>query len=110
NTYLKNWDGLPKTSRDALLGAAANQLDVNKPLDAALAKRLVTGMPQLKAIAKGGAPRALNGTVKGVSIPTVKCSDEANPEVLGSDEIFAIHTVILGNGEPVIKRTGLLTG
>jgi hypothetical protein len=107
--YLKNWDALPKASRDALLGPVAGQLDSNKALDSQRASQLVKNMGQLRAI-RNGAPRNLAGTVKGVSVPTVKCVDETNIEALGKDEIFAIHTVIQGNGEPQVKRTGLLRG
>jgi hypothetical protein len=38
--YVKLWEKLPKTTRDALLGTA-NQLDVNKALDAPRAAQLV---------------------------------------------------------------------
>jgi hypothetical protein len=109
-TYLKNWDALPKASRDALLGPAANQLDPNKGLDAQQGAQLVKNMAQLRTV-RNAAPRSgIAGTIKGVSIPTVKCVDETNPEVIGKDEIFAIHTVIQGEGDPQVKRTGLLTG
>lgn len=109
STYLKLWDKLPQATRDTLLGPA-NALDANKALDSAQAKKLVSAMSQLRTVRPEGQPRTLSGTVKGVSIPVVKCVDETNPEALGSDEIFAIHTVIAGNGEPVIKRTGVLKG
>jgi hypothetical protein len=107
--YLKDWEKIPKAEREALLGSAAKSLDVNKGLDSAVARKLAADMPAVKAI-KAAAPAAAApaGTVKKVSIPTIKCVDETNPEFVGSDEIFAIHTVIVGNGEPQVKRTGLV--
>lgn len=108
--YLKEWQATPKATRDAILGSAGKQLDVNKGLDSAVARSLGANMPAVKALkAAGPAAAAPAGTIKKVSIPTVKCVDETNPEAIGSDEIFAIHTVIVGNGQPQVKRTGLLT-
>ena len=107
--YLKDWDKIPKADRDTLIGAA-NVLDANKGLDDAQAKKLVAGMPQLRSLRAGGTPRSLSGSVKAVSAPTVKCVDETNPEIVGKDEIFAIHTVIVGSGEPQTKKTAILKG
>lgn len=108
--YLKDWEKIPKADRDAILGSAAKQLDVNKGLESAVARSLGANMPAVKALkAAGPAAPAPSGTVKKVTIPTVKCVDETNPEAIGSDEIFAIHTVFVGTGEPQVKRTGVLT-
>jgi hypothetical protein len=107
--YLKDWEKIPVATRATILGPAAAQLDGNKGLDSAQVKALASAMPQVRAIRKDSGPAAAGGTVTGVTIPTVKCVDETNPERLGSDEIFAIHTVISGSGDPVVKRTGLLT-
>jgi hypothetical protein len=106
--YEKAWDKLPKADRDTILGPAAKDLDESKGLDGAVAKRLVAAMTQVKSL-KGEPRSALSGTVKKVSIPTLKCLDETNPEV-GKDEIFAIHTVIVGNSAPQVKRTAILDG
>ena len=102
--YTKNWEKIPQATRAILLGASAKELDPNKGLDDVLA------IPQLKAIRAGGAARSLAGVVKGVTIPTVKCVDETNPEPIDKDEIFAIHTVVVGTGDPVSKKTATLNG
>lgn len=106
--YLKDWEKIPKAEREALLGSAAKSLDTSKGLDAAVARKLMLAMPQAKGVKRQAAAAPPAGTVKKVNIPTVKCVDETNPERAGSDEIFAIHTVIVGNGQPQVKRTGVL--
>lgn len=109
--YLKDWDKIPKADRDTILGQAAAELDPNKGLDVAQAKKLLDGMPQARAArSAAGTPRTLAGLIKSVSAPTVKCVDETNPEVIGKDEIFAIHTIVQGGGQPFTKKTGLLKG
>jgi len=70
----------------------------------------MASIPQLKAIRAAGAARALAGIVKGVGISTVKWVDETNPELIGKDEIFTIHTVVVGTVEPVSKKTATLKG
>lgn len=107
--YVKNWEALPQATRTTILGPAAGQLDPNKGLEAAAARKLAVTSPRLRTL-KAAAPAAASGIVKGVTAPTVRCIDETNPEFIGADEVFAIHTVIVGNGQPVVKRTGLLTG
>jgi len=108
--YTKDWDKIPKADRDTILGSAAKELDDNKGLEASAVKKLVSNMPQVKTLRATKPTATPTGTIKKVTIPTVKCIDETNPEFLGSDEIFAIHTVVVGTTPPQVKRTGLLTG
>ena len=45
-----------------------------------------------------------------VNITTIKCVDETNPEAFGSDEVFALHAVIVGSNGPVLPKTPYLHG
>lgn len=110
NDYIKNWDKLPKTTRDTLLGPAAAQLNPNAGLAEGTARTLVNQQVARRGVGKTAPAKTATGTIAGVRFGQIRCIDETNPEVLGSDEVFAIHTVIVGNGEPQIKRTGLVNG
>lgn len=110
NDYLKDWDKLPKATRDVLLGPAAAQLNPNVGLAEGTARALVAQQVQRRGVGKTAPAQTAAGTITGLRFGQLRCVDETNPEVLGSDEVFAIHTVIVGNGEPQVKRTGLLTG
>lgn len=108
NEYIKLWDKLPATTRNAFLGQAATKIDANTGLTAAKAKELITAMPNVRGLVNQPAGKAQNGTVKGVNITSVKCVDETNPEAFGQDEVFALHTVVVGGTGPATKQTAVL--
>lgn len=106
--YLKNWDKLPAPTREAFVGPAGKQLAPNKALDAGQAKQLTRSIPAIAKLGTRPAGKNQSGTVKGVNITTIKCIDETNPEAFGSDEVFALHAVIVGTQPPVLKQTGVI--
>lgn len=85
--YLKNWDAIPKATRDRILGPAASQVDPNTPLTGELVSRLAAFGQQLAAAA-ANAPK-----VASVRFTQLTC---VNPADVRKDEVF--YTALVASG------------
>jgi hypothetical protein len=106
-SYMKLWDALPANTRTSILGKFAQDFNVNKALTEVDSRRVrdqVLGIvsPRSKATARA----ALPGTVRSITIPTMRCIRETGIERF-KDEIFAIYVVTNGS-DSAVRTTAVL--
>ena len=105
--YMKKWDALPAATRSSLLGKFAQDFSPNKALTSNDTRRMRNQMAAITPRSSKGTPRAAApGTVKSITIPTMRCIRETGIERF-KDEIFAIYVITNGN-DSAVKSTAVL--
>lgn len=105
--YIKMWDSLPTPTRTSILGKFAQDFNVNKALTEADSRRVRDQVLGIVSPRSKATPRAaLPGTVRSITIPTMRCIRETGIERF-KDEIFAIYVVTNGS-DSAVRTTAVL--